>query len=391
MNGTGVQGLTVVRGGTTVLRDVTLEVPDGELLVVLGSSGSGKSTLLRAIAGLDELTTGEVFIRGRRVTGMPTGGRRAAMVFQADALIPFLDVSRNLGFGLKIQRRPDDEVQQRVTGQARQLRLSRLLPRRPRELSGGERGLVGIGRALVQVPDVFLLDEPLGDLDTVQRTEVRRQIVEVVCSLGVPAFYVTHDPAEGLAIADRVALLHEGGIVQVGRPREVYDRPANVFVAEFLGEPAIGLVTARVVSSGGHAGFEVGTRTVPLWQGLPEPLRPYVGRQVVVGLRPEDVQDAGAGHDANTVTFNGVVAAVEYRGPHTVAGVALTGAPAGTTVHAFFPPRAVLDVGDSVQLAVDGTCAHVFDPDSGRALWHPADATGGDRGQAQVGHRSGQG
>ena len=375
MSGTGVERLTVVRGGTTVLRDVTLQAADGELLVVLGSSGCGKSTLLRAIAGLDVLASGEVFIKGRRVTGMPTGSRRVAMVFQADALIPFLDVSRNLGFGLKIQHRPDDEVQQRVTGRARQLRLGRLLPRRPRELSGGERGLVGIGRALVQVPDVFLLDEPLGDLDTVQRTEVRRQIVEVVRSLGVPTFYVTHDPAEGLAIADRVALLHDGGIVQVGRPREVYERPANLFVAEFLGGPSIGLLPARLVASGEHAGFEVGTRTLPLWRGVPEPLRPYVGRDVLLGLRPEDVHDAGAGHDANTVTLNGVVAAVEYTGPHTVASVALVGAPAEAALHAFFPPRAVLDVGDAVQVAVDGTRAHVFDVDSGTALWHPADAT----------------
>jgi multiple sugar transport system ATP-binding protein len=374
MSSTGVEGLTVVRGGTTILRDVTLQAADGELLVVLGSSGSGKSTLLRAIAGLDEIASGEVFIKGRRVTGMPTGGRRVAMVFQAAALIPFLDVSRNLGFGLKIQHRPDEEVEERVTGRARQLRLSRLLPRRPRELSGGERGLVGIGRALVQVPDVFLLDEPLGDLDTIQRTEVRRQIVEVVRSLDVPTFYVTPDPSEGLAMADRVALLHDGGVAQVGRPREVYERPVNLFVAEFLGEPSIGLLPARLVSSGEHAGFEVGTRTLPLWQGVPEPLRPFVGREVVLGLRPEDVHDAGAGHDANTVPLNGSVAAVEYTGPHTVASVALVGAPADATLHAFFPPRAVLGVGDAVQVAVDGTRAHVFDVDSGRALWHPVDA-----------------
>jgi multiple sugar transport system ATP-binding protein len=376
MTGTGVQDVTVVRGDTTVLRGVTLEAADGELLVVLGSSGSGKSTLLRAIAGLDDVASGEVVIRGRRVTGRPSSERHVAMVFQADALIPFLDVSRNLGFGLRIQHRPDDEVQERVTGRARQLKLSRLLPRRPQHLSGGERGLVGIGRALVQVPDVFLLDEPLGDLDAVQRTEVRRQIVEVVGSLGVPAFYVTHDPTEGLAVADRVAVLHHGGIVQIGRPREVYERPVNLFVAEFIGEPSIGLLPARVVSSGGHAGFEVGTRTLPLWQGLPEPLRSYVGREVVLGLRPEDVHDAGAGHDPNTVTLNGMVVDVEYTGPHTVLSVAVTGAPSGATLHAFFPPRAVLSAGNAVQLAVDGTRAHVFDVESGRALWHPADATG---------------
>lgn len=375
MTGTGVQGVTVVRGGTTVLRDVTLEAADGELLVVLGLSGSGKSTLLRTIAGLDDVTSGEVVIRGRRVTGLPSGQRRVAMAFQADALIPFLDVSRNLGFGLRVQHRPEDEVVQRVTGRARQLRLSRLLPRRPTQLSGGERGLVGIGRALVQEPDVFLLDEPLGDLDAAQRVEVRRKIVDVVRSLGAPAFYVTHDPTEGLAVADRIAVLHEGGIVQVATPRELYERPVDVFVAEFVGSPTIGLLPAQLVSAGGHSGFEVGTRTLPLWQAVPEPLLGHVGREVLLGLRAEDVHDAGARHDPSTVTLNGVAREVEYTGGHTVVAVTVVGGPPGVALHAFFSPRAEVRPGDRVQVAVDGTRAHVFDPGTGRALWHPADAS----------------
>lgn len=373
MSGTGVQRVTVVRGRTTVLRDVTLQAEDGELLVVLGPSGSGKSTLLRSIAGLDEISGGEVLIKGRRVTALPTGGRRVAMVFQADALIPFLDVARNLGFGLRIQHRPEQEVAQRVTGRARRLGLGRLLRRRPDALSGGERGLVGIGRALVQVPDVLLLDEPLGDLDSVQRTDVRRQIVEVVRSLGVPTFYVTHDRAEGLAIADRVALLREGGVAQVGRPRELYDRPVDLFVAEFVGASQIGRLPARLVSAGDHAGFEIGSRTLPLWQGVPEPLRAHVGREVVLGLRAEDVRSAEATDDPNTVTLNGVVVGVEYTGPRTEVRVAVTGAPAGTTLHAHLSPRAVLRPGAAVQVTVDGTRAHVFDAETGRALWHPAD------------------
>src|SRR4051812_39511125 len=157
MAGTGVAGVTVVRGGTTVLDDVTLLAGDGELLVVLGSSGSGKSTLLRVIAGLDEADSGAVLIKGRPVTDLPSGKRHVAMVFQSAALIPFLDVARNMGWGLRVQHRPDAEVEERVSGRARQLRLGRLLPRRPGELSGGERGLAGLGRALVQAPDVFLL------------------------------------------------------------------------------------------------------------------------------------------------------------------------------------------------------------------------------------------
>jgi multiple sugar transport system ATP-binding protein len=391
MTGTGVERVTVVRGGTTVLRDVTLQAADGELLVVLGASGSGKSTLLRVLAGLDQVSSGEVLIKGRQVTGLPSGERRVAMVFQASTLIPFLDVSRNLGWGLRVQRRPEAEVKERVSGRVRQLRLSRLLSRRPGELSGGERGLVGIGRALVQIPDVFLLDEPLGDLDAVQRTEVRRQIVEVVRSLGVTTLYVTHDQAEGLAVADRVALLHEGGVVQVGRPRELYDRPVDLFVAGFVGAPPIGLLSARLVSAGGQAGFAVGARTLPLWQAVPPPLLDHVGREVVLGLRAEDVHGAQAGHGPNSVTLDAVVRGVEYTGrqnvvtlevaaPRVVApGSELSaGSSSGVTLRSFFPPRAVLRPGNAVQVAVDATRAHVFDAVTGRALWHAEDARDGD-------------
>jgi multiple sugar transport system ATP-binding protein len=394
MTGTGVERVTVVRGGTTVLRDVTLQAADGELLVVLGSSGSGKSTLLRALAGLDEITSGEVVIKGRRVTDLPPRERRTAMVFQASALIPFLDVSRNLGWGLRVQRRPEPEVQERVSGLARQLRLGRLLPRRPGQLSGGERGLAGIGRALVQTPDVFLLDEPLGDLDAVQRLEVRRQIVEIVRSLGVTTFYVTHDQAEGLAVADRIAVLHRGGVVQVGTPRELYERPADLFVAGFIGEPPIGLLPARLVASGGQAGFEVGTRTLPLWQEVPPSLLEHVGREVVLGLRAEDVHGADARPTPESVTLDAVVSDVEYTGRHNVVALLMDAppvvvpggepfaAPSVATLHAYFPPRAVIRPGDAVRVAVEAARAHVFDAVSGQALFHPEHVGSEDRTSA---------
>ncbi len=383
MTDTGVQGVTVVRGGTTVLRDVTLLAADGELLVVLGSSGSGKSSLLRAVAGLDEVSSGDVLIRGRQVTRLPAGERRVAMVFQSSALLPFLDVARNLGWALRVQHRPEAEVQERVSGRARQLRLGRLLGRRPSGLSGGERGLVGIGRALVQVPEVFLLDEPLGDLDAVQRVEVRRQIVATVRSLGVPTLYVTHDPDEGMVIADRVAVLHEGRIVQVGRPRELYERPVDLFVAQFIGAPPMGLLPARLVSAGGQGGFRVGARTLPLWQPVPPPLLDHVGREVLLGLRAEDVHDAGAAPDPDAVTLDGVVSHVEYTGRQNVVAVAVGapsdgpggGLPGGGssrgTVHAFFPLRALVRPGDAVRVTVDAARVHVFDPATGRALRHP--------------------
>ena len=380
MTGTGLAGVTVVRAGTTLLRDVTLQAADGELMVVLGPSGSGKSTLLRVLAGLDSVDSGDVTIRGRDVTRVPPGNRRVSMVFEASALIPFLDVSANLGWGLKVQGLSGPEVRSRVSGRARQLGLGRLLSRRPGELAGGERSLVGIGHALVSAPDVFLFDEPLGDLDALYRPGVRRQIVEAVRGLGATTFYVTHDQAEGLAIADRVAFLHQGEVVQVGRPRDLYDRPANLLVAGFIGTVPIGLLPARLVVSAGMGGFRVGTRTLPIWRSVPDPLLAHVGRDVVLALRAEDVSPATSDHDPDSVALDGTVISAEYTGARNVVTVAVAAPPVTapgvasserTTLRVLFPPRAVLRPGDAVRVTVDAARAHVFDAVTGRALRHP--------------------
>jgi multiple sugar transport system ATP-binding protein len=392
MTGAGVERVTVARHGAPVLRDVTLRAADGELLVVLGSSGSGKSTLLRVIAGLEPVSSGKVIIKGRDVTALPPGKRRAAIVFESSALMPFLDVSGNLGWGLRARQLPEAEVRERVSGRARQLRLSRLLSRRPGELSHGERGLVGVGRALVQVPDVFLLDEPLAGLATAQRTRVRQEIVGAVRSRGVSTLYVTHDQAEGLAVADRIALLHQGAVVQVGRPMELYRRPVDLYVAGFVGTPPIGLLPARLVSAAGQAGFAVGDRTLPLWRPVPSPGRDYVGQEMVLGFRAEDVLAATAdGPDPDSVTLDAVVRQVEFTGRHNVVTVAVHAPPvttpgtelstdsaSGATLRSFFPPRAVIRPGDAVRVAVKAERAHVFDAVTGRALWHPQDGSGGE-------------
>src|SRR3954454_11086287 len=276
MTGTGVERLTVVRGGTAVLREVTLQAAEGELLVVLGASGSGKTTLLRVIAGLEQPSSGEVVIRGRQVTGLPPGQRRVAMAFEASGLMPFLDVAHNLGWGLRAERLREAEAEHRVSGRPRQLRLSRLLSRRPDKLSDGERGLGGLGRALVHVPDGFPLGGARARPDAGDRAGLRRQVVEVIRSLGATAFYVPHDQAEGMAVADRVALLCQGSVVQVGRPMELYRRPVDLTAAGMVGAPPIGLLPARLVVAGGLAGFEVGTRTLPLWRPVPPALRDHV-------------------------------------------------------------------------------------------------------------------
>jgi multiple sugar transport system ATP-binding protein len=376
VDGTGVRDVTVTRGGTVALRGVTLLAGAAELLVVLGASGSGKSTLLRVVAGLLPVDSGEVFVAGREVTGLPSGRRQVAMVFESGALVPFLDVAANLGWGLRARHVPEEEVARRVAGRAGQLRLTRLLRRRPAQLSEGERGLVGIGRALVQQPAAFLLDEPLAHLDAAERLRVRRRIVEVIRSLGVTALYVTHDPTDALAIADRVALLHDGRVVQVGLPTELYERPASVLAAVAVGFPTMGLLPARLVVSGGLAGYQVGPRTLPLWGPRPPALPTG---EVVLGFRPEDVHH-GPWPDA--VELDAVVTAVEYTGrnqavtlavgagPVTAPGADLAAA-GGATLRALFPARDPVRAGDAVRMSVDARRAHVFDPTTGAALQHP--------------------
>lgn len=380
VDSTGVRGVTVRHGEVVALRDVTLLAGPGELVVVLGASGSGKTTLLRAVAGLQPVDSGEVLVGGAVVTAEPTGRRRVAMVFEAGALVPFLDVADNLAWGLRARKVPAAEIERRVTGRAGQFRLSRLLRRRPTQLSEGERGLVGIGRALVQTPAAFLLDEPLAHLDAAERLRVRRRIVEVVRSLGVTTLYVTHDPIEALALADRVALLHEGALVQVGPPADLYERPVSVLAAVSVGSPPIGLLPARLVAGdpGELAGYAVGARTLPLWGPAPEGL---AGRELVLGFRPEDVLPHPAA-GPEQVTLDVVVTAVEYTGRHQTATLAVgappvtapgagLAAPGGATLRALFPPRPPIAAGTATRVCLDARRAHVFDATTGTALHHP--------------------
>jgi multiple sugar transport system ATP-binding protein len=384
MSDTGLEKVTVVRGGTPVLRELTLRAADGDLVVVLGPSGSGKSTLLRTLGGLEEVGSGTVLIKGRDVTALPPGARRTAMVFEKSALVSIFDVARNLGWGLQVQGVPDADVRQRVAERAGLLRLSRLLPRRPAALSEGERGLVGLGHALVQRPDVFLLDEPLAGLDSAERARVRWKIVDLVRSLGATTFVVTHDPADWLGVADRLALLHDGALVQSGRPRDLYERPVDLVAAGAIGTPPIGLVSARLVAGGGQAGFALGARSLPLWGPVPPPLQGHVDRDVVLGLRAEDVHDARGGHDPDAVVLDAIVQEVEYTGRTTVVTLAVGAPPVtapgsessldrsrGATLRSFFPAQAGVGPGAAVPVAVSAADAHVFDAATGAALWHP--------------------
>jgi multiple sugar transport system ATP-binding protein len=366
---TGVRAATVLRGDVVALREVTLLAGPGELLAVLGASGSGKTTLLRTVAGLQRVRSGEVLVGGTPATTLPPPQRRVAMVFESDALVPFLDVAENMGWGLRARRVPQSEVDRRVAGRARQFRISKLLRRRPDEISAGERGLVGIGRALVQTPRAYLLDEPLAHLDAAERLRVRRRIVDVVRSTGVTTLYVTHDPVEALAVADRVALLHEGRLVQLDPPAVLYGRPVDLLAAAVVGP--IGLVPARVAG----AGYRVGSRILPLW-GSSE----VDDRELVLGFRPDDVSTGPV--SSEEVALDAVVTAVEYTGPAQAVTLAVGAPPVtapgaglaaggGATLRATYPPQPPVRVGDAVRVGLDARRAHVFDAVTGRALYHP--------------------
>jgi multiple sugar transport system ATP-binding protein len=243
---------------------------------------------------------------------------------------------------------------------------------------------VALGRALVDVPSAFLLDEPLGHLDAPERIRMRRVVADVVRAAGVPALFVTHDQTDALALADRVAVVRDGRVVQLDTPRELYRRPVDLFVAGFVGAPAIGLLRGRLVASKDWAGFQLGGRVLPLWRPVPPELQGSIGRELVLGLRPTDVQDARLGGDAEAVRLPATAAVVERIGSQTLVAltvdapsVAAPGAdlPVGpqARLHARFPGRTTVQVGDVVELALDSAHVHVFDPVSGRALWHPPD------------------
>lgn len=367
---TGLVNATVVqKDGTVALDDLTVLARPGELLAVLGPSGSGKSTLLRAIAGLVKLRRGgQAVIAGEPTTADPAF-RDLAMVFENTQLAPLLDVARNMGFGLEVRKMPPAEIERQVESQARRLRVSRLLRRMPTELSAGQQGQVGIGRALVRRPKAFLLDEPLAHVDAHERARMRRVIAETVAAAKVSAIYVTHDQTDALAIGDRIAVLVKGRIAQVATPRELYERPADLFVADFVGVTGIGQLPARLVTSGGMAGYQVGDRVLPTWLPLPAGLAGQVGKEVTLGVRAEDVHDpgTGSGNDPDHTRLSGVVKAIDRNGRDSYLTLEIN----GHRLIARFPGRDSARVGDVVPVAVDAARAHVFDPATGRALHHP--------------------
>src|SRR6059058_3950019 len=278
--------------GTVAVEDVSLEIADGEFLVLVGPSGCGKSTLLRLIAGLEEPTSGSIAIGGRDVTELAPHERDIAMVFQSYALYPHMTVRQNLGYGLKARKTPKAEIAREVDAVAGLLGLSALLERRPAELSGGQRQRVAMGRAIVRKPQAFLMDEPLSNLDAKLRGQMRAEIRSLQREYGTTTLYVTHDQVEAMTMGDRIAVMRKGVLQQLGTPDELYDSPANLFVAEFIGSPAMNVVSATVVHG---RELVVGSQRLALPAGTLDAypaLAGADGRAVALGLRPESLRDA---------------------------------------------------------------------------------------------------
>ncbi|HEX8217453.1 MAG TPA: ABC transporter ATP-binding protein [Allosphingosinicella sp.] len=342
-------------GSTAVLDSISLSIEKREFIAFLGPSGSGKSTLLRIIAGLETADTGEITLEGRRIDGLAPGDRGVAMVFQHYALYPHMSVRDNMAFGLRNARVPTDEIERRVADAAKVLEMEALLDRKPGQMSGGQRQRVAIGRALVKQPKLFLLDEPLSNLDAALRMRTRVELAQLKQKVDAAVIMVTHDQAEAMTLADRIIVMNDRRIQQIGPPMEIYSRPANIFVAQFVGSPAMTLAPATMVDSGGSFarlrlgdGSELDTRVSRA--GLPG------GSELRVGLRPEAVRVA----NDDSATARAKVDLVERLGERTLVYARLKD---GQAITAEDEGYSRVRIGDEIGLKLDGTSAHVFDPE----------------------------
>ena len=370
----------VFPGDVVAIDDVSLDIGDGEFIALVGPSGCGKSTLLRAIAGLEEVTAGEIRIGGRDVTDLAPRHRDIAMVFQSYALYPHMSVRQNLGYGLKVRRMAKADIRGRVDEIAELLGLTELLERKPAQLSGGQRQRVAMGRAIVRQPQAFLMDEPLSNLDAKLRVGMRASLAQLHQQLGVTTVYVTHDQVEAMTLGQRVAVMKDGHILQVDTPQTLYERPRDLFVAGFIGSPAMNLVEATIAD--GEVAF--GQLRVKL-----DPARRPEGREggsVILGIRPETFEDAAfAPPELPTIDVEVVVleelgadAHVFFRVHATRIAAETLGEDEDTTadlvtdrgslLNARVDPRTAARVGGSLRLAVDPSRFHFFDPVSGASL-----------------------
>jgi multiple sugar transport system ATP-binding protein len=363
--------------GSNVISDLSLVVRDSEFLVLVGPSGCGKSTALRMIAGLEAITVGDLFIGNRRVNDIAPKDRDIAMVFQNYALYPHMTVYDNLAFSLKLRRLKKQEIEKRVRMAAQMLGLGEYLRRRPRQLSGGQRQRVALGRALVREPQVFLLDEPLSNLDAKLRVQTRAEISRLHQATGTTFVYVTHDQVEAMTMGDRIAVLNAGAIQQLGTPQELYDSPANLFVAGFIGSPSMDCFQGRLVQADDRTVVAVGdgpqTKQLSLRGEAAVRFAHQAsagGTPVIVGIRPEDLRVATP---SSMDTLDGTVEVVEHLGNELLVYLRIPGLLTTEDVQsqlaiARLPADTIVHVGEPLSLGVDTSKLHIFDPSTSQRL-----------------------
>jgi multiple sugar transport system ATP-binding protein len=383
--------------GTRAVDKLTLEIADGEFMVLVGPSGCGKTTALRMVGGLEQITEGRIRIGERIVNDLSPKSRDIAMVFQSYALYPHLSVADNIGFALKTKRVPKQEIRRRVLETARMLDLEPYLKRKPRALSGGQRQRVAMGRAVIRQPQAFLMDEPLSNLDAKLRVQMRAEIKKLQSDLGVTTVYVTHDQVEAMTMGDRVSVMRKGVLQQVAPPEELYNRPQNMFVAGFIGSPAMNMLEATVARDNGSTRIVAGEMSIDLSEQTlaAHPALPaYEGRAIVLGIRPEGLNDAALSGDVSQPTFRGQAELREALGSEVLmhfsvhASAAITdevrelaedvgndrvieqlGSPGRTTLVGRFSPRTRIREGDTIEVTIEEDALHFFDPSTGGVIY----------------------
>ena len=351
---------------TPAVQGIDLDIADREFVVLVGPSGCGKSTTLRMIAGLEEATSGEIYIGDQLVNDVPPKDRDIAMVFQNYALYPHMTVFENMSFGLRLRKFPKAEIKERVENAARILDITALLDRQPKQLSGGQRQRVAMGRAIVRNPKVFLFDEPLSNLDAKLRVQMRTEIKKVHQKVTTTTIYVTHDQVEAMTLADRVVVMNAGRIEQIGTPYEVYHSPQTRFVAGFIGSPAMNFLPCQLVQNGSGLTVRLSDKLAfPVPENRTARYRPYVGRELIFGLRPEDIIEPRSGElEPGRVPFEVLLDVVEPMGMETMVYFIVNGIEICGRVN----PEAAKNAGEIMPLVADMNHMHLIDPRTDQVL-----------------------
>jgi multiple sugar transport system ATP-binding protein len=354
----------VYDGGVKAVDEANITINDKEFVVFVGPSGCGKSTTLRMVAGLEDITEGDLIIDGKQVNDVPPKDRDIAMVFQNYALYPHMTVYENMAFGLKIRKVPKAEIDQRVREAARILDIEKLLDRRPKQLSGGQRQRVAVGRAIVRQPKVFLFDEPLSNLDAKLRVQMRAELIELHNRLQATMIYVTHDQVEAMTMGDKIVVMRDGKVQQIGSPLYLYNHPINKFVAGFMGSPPMNFLTVKVAEEGGQIIVDEGSFKLKPAAAHSALLKAYVGKEVSLGIRPEDLPVAGEGIDSSAGTIKAKVTVVEPLG----AEINIYAATASNSLTSRVPPHHTYKIGDPIAFAPLMEKARYFDRENELAI-----------------------